>query len=307
MKEKIELLSDAEDIRIDKWLSNKFEGYSRTYIQKLINNNLVTVNEQIVKRDYKLKIGNKISIIIPEDTKLEITPEKINLNIIYEDNAILVINKPKGMVVHPAYGNYTGTLVNALMNYCGNDLSDINGVIRPGIVHRLDKDTSGVLVVAKNNKAHKELSEALKNHKVKKVYVALVNGVINENSGTIDLPIGRHPANRKKMAVNIGNGKEAVTSFKVIERFADATYMELMIKTGRTHQIRVHLSYIGHPVIGDKIYGGKNINRNYEIAGHALHAKVLGLIHPITGDYMEFEADIPEDFDKLLTSLRKGT
>ena len=307
MKEKIELLSDAEDIRIDKWLSNKFEGYSRTYIQKLINNNLVTVNEQIVKRDYKLKIGNKISIIIPEDIKLAITPEKINLNIIYEDNAILVINKPKGMVVHPAYGNYTGTLVNALMNYCGNDLSDINGVIRPGIVHRLDKDTSGVLVVAKNNKAHKELSEALKNHKVKKVYVALVNGVINENSGTIDLPIGRHPANRKKMAVNIGNGKEAVTSFKVIERFADATYMELMIKTGRTHQIRVHLSYIGHPVIGDKIYGGKNISRNYEIAGHALHAKVLGLIHPITGNYMEFEADIPEDFNKLLTSLRNGS
>lgn len=304
MKEQINLLSDVDNKRIDTWLAGKLTWLSRTYIQKLINNNLVLVNGSPVKTNYKLKIGNEVCVTIPEAQKLDIVPEDIELDIMYEDDSILIVNKPKGMVVHPAAGNYSGTLVNALMSYCGENLSDINGIIRPGIVHRLDKDTSGILVIAKNNEAHRELSRSLKTHSIKRVYVALVKGIIKENTGRINLPIGRHPVNRKKMSVNTKNGREAITYFRVLERFNRATYVELTLKTGRTHQIRVHMSYIGHPVIGDEVYGGKDKDYGYVIKGQALHAKLLGFNHPVTGEYMEFEAELPQDFKELLDKLR---
>jgi len=304
MSKLLSLLSDEDNKRIDAWLTGKLEGFSRTYIQKLINDNLVLVNGNPVKANYKLKAGYEVSIIIPEAKKPDILPEKIDLNVIYEDNSIIVINKPKGMVVHPAAGNYSGTLVNALMNYCGENLSDINGIIRPGIVHRLDKDTSGILIIAKNNEAHKKLSHALKARLVKRVYIALVKGIIKESNGKIDLPVGRHPVNRKKMTVNPKNGREAITYFRVLERFSNATYLELKLETGRTHQIRVHMSYIGHPVIGDGVYGGKDIAYGYGIKGQALHARLLGFNHPATEEYMEFEAEIPDDFKALLDKLR---
>ncbi|NSW89969.1 MAG: RluA family pseudouridine synthase [Firmicutes bacterium] len=304
MKEQINLLSDVDNKRIDTWLAGKLTWLSRTYIQKLINNNLVLVNGSPVKTNYKLKIGNEVCVTIPEAQKLDIVPEDIELDIMYEDDSILIVNKPKGMVVHPAAGNYSGTLVNALMSYCGENLSDINGIIRPGIVHRLDKDTSGILVIAKNNEAHRELSRSLKTHSIKRVYVALVKGIIKENTGRINLPIGRHPVNRKKMSVNTKNGREAITYFRVLERFNRATYVELTLETGRTHQIRVHMSYIGHPVIGDEVYGGKDKDYGYVIKGQALHAKLLGFNHPVTGEYMEFEAELPQDFKELLDKLR---
>jgi 23S rRNA pseudouridine1911/1915/1917 synthase len=294
------LLADKDNIRIDTWLSDKIEGFSRTYMQKLINSKLVLVNDNPVKANYKLKLGDEVSVTIPEKKELDIVPENIDLNIIYEDSFILIINKPKGMVVHPAAGNYSGTLVNALINYCGKNLSDIGGTIRPGIVHRLDKDTSGILVVAKNNEVHKTLTNSFKLHNVKRVYISLVKGVIKENTGKIVLPIGRHPVNRKKMAVDRKNGREAITHFNVLERFDKTTYVELRLETGRTHQIRVHMSYIGHPIVGDQVYGGQNKNCSYGIKGQALHAKSLGFNHPVTGEYMEFEAEPPDDFKALL-------
>ncbi|NLC67485.1 MAG: RluA family pseudouridine synthase, partial [Clostridiaceae bacterium] len=231
MKEQIILLSDANGNRIDSWLAKKLDGYSRTYIQKLIDDNLVLVDGRTVKSNYKLKAGNEVCITIPEPVKLDVIPENIELDIIYEDDSIIIINKPRGMVVHPAHGNYSGTLVNALLNHCGESLSDINGVIRPGIVHRLDKDTTGIMVVAKNNEVHKKLSHNLKSRNVKKIYVALVKGIIRESTGKINLPIGRHPTDRKKMSVNLEKGKDAISYFKVLERFSNATYVELMIKT----------------------------------------------------------------------------
>jgi 23S rRNA pseudouridine1911/1915/1917 synthase len=263
------LLADKDNIRIDTWLSDKIEGFSRTYMQKLINSKLVLVNDNPVKANYKLKLGDEVSVTIPEKKELDIVPENIDLNIIYEDSFILIINKPKGMVVHPAAGNYSGTLVNALINYCGKNLSDIGGTIRPGIVHRLDKDTSGILVVAKNNEVHKTLTNSFKLHNVKRVYISLVKGVIKENTGKIVLPIGRHPVNRKKMAVDRKNGRESITHFNVLERFDKTTYVELRLETGRTHQIRVHMSYIGHPIVGDQVYGGQNKNCSYGIKGQA--------------------------------------
>lgn len=295
-------LSDEDNIRIDLWLSKKLEEYSRSYIQKLLGEGRIEVNGKQVKANYKLKAGDKIVLSIPEPKKLEITPEEIKLDILYEDSSIIVVNKPKGMVVHPAAGNYSGTLVNALMSYAGDSLSDINGVIRPGIVHRIDKDTSGILIVAKNNAAHEKLSKMLKDHNIKRQYVAVVKGVIREESGKVDAPIGRHPVDRKKMAVNVKNGRRAVTHFRVLERFREETYVELTLETGRTHQIRVHMSYIGHPVIGDEVYGRKN--DRYGIKGQALHARVLGFNHPETGEYMEFTAEPPEYFNELLCRLR---
>jgi len=298
----IKLISEEDGIRIDAWLTSKLEKYSRSYIQKLIDDKLVTVNDKIVKSNYKLKQGDRVEVNVPEPVKLDVVPEKIDLDILYEDDDIIVVNKPKGMVVHPAAGNYSGTLVNALMEHCGGSLSDINGVIRPGIVHRIDKDTSGVLVVAKNNEAHDILSKKLKKHDIKRIYVAVTEGVIREDTGKIVAPIGRHPVERKKMAVNTKNGREAITHFKVLERFKDATYVQLELETGRTHQIRVHMSYIGYPIIGDSVYGRKK--NKYGIEGQALHAKVLGFEHPISGKYMEFEADIPDYFKKLLETLK---
>lgn len=301
--EEFKFISDENDIRLDAWISSKLETYSRTYIKKLIDDGAVTVNNAQKKSNYKLRISDKIVVKIPEPQKLDVTAEKICLDILYEDNDIVVVNKPKGMVVHPAAGNYSGTLVNALMEHCGDNLSDINGIIRPGIVHRIDKDTSGVLVVAKNNRAHENLSEKLKHHDINRVYNAVVNGVIRENTGKIDASIGRHTVERKKMSVNIKNGRRAVTYFKVIERFRNATYIEVKLETGRTHQIRVHMSYIGYPIIGDDVYG--NRKHKYDIDGQALHARILGFNHPVSGEYMEFEAQLPEYFKNLLEQLRQ--
>lgn len=302
--EEINIISDASDVRIDVLLSSKIENYSRTYFQKLIESGMVTVNGRIVKTNYKVKLDDNIKVEIPKPQKLDVKAENINIEILYEDEDILVVNKPKGMVVHPAAGNYSGTLVNALMAYCGDNLSDISGIIRPGIVHRIDKDTSGILMVAKNNFSHERLSALLKKHDIKRIYVALVYGIVKEDSGRIEAPIGRHPLERKKMAVNARNGRTAVTHFKVLERFKDCTYVELRLETGRTHQIRVHMSYIGHPLVGDAVYGSKK--QKYDITGQALHARMLGFVHPRKNEYMEFEAEIPEYFKNLLIELKKG-
>ncbi|AEV68726.1 RluA family pseudouridine synthase [Acetivibrio clariflavus] len=302
--EEIKLISEENGTRIDAWLSKMLDKYSRSYIQKLINDGLVLVNGTAVKSNYKVRMKDDITVQIPEPEVLDIVPEDIDVPILYEDEHIIVVDKPKGMVVHPAAGNYSGTLVNALMKHCGDNLSSINGVIRPGIVHRIDKDTSGVLVVAKSNEAHEKLSMMLKEHDINRVYIALVHGIIREEAGKIDAPIGRHPVDRKKMAVNTKNGRRAVTHFKVLERFKDATMLEVKLETGRTHQIRVHMSYIGYPIIGDTVYGRKK--DKYNIEGQALHAKLLGFVHPITNEYMEFESELPEYFVKLLEELRRN-
>ena len=300
--EEIRLTVDNTGERLDVWLAGKIEGYSRTYLQKLIREGYILVNNTNARPNYLVRAGDNISVTIPESSKLEVKPESLEFDIIYEDKDILVINKPKGMVVHPAAGNYSGTLVNALMKYCGENLSSINGVLRPGIVHRLDKDTSGLLLVAKNNVTHLKLSEKLKNHQIKRVYEALVEGVIKEDSGKIDAPIGRHPFHRKKMAVNTRSGRNAVTHFRVLERFKDSTYIELKLETGRTHQIRVHMAFIKHPVLGDTLYGsGKKRN---DLKGQVLHARKIGFEHPSTGEYMEFESPLPEYFIKLLKDFR---
>ena len=302
--DEIKLITDEKDVRIDAWISSKLEKYSRSYIQKLIEDRHVTVNGKQIKSNYKLNTGDIILLQVPEPEKLNVKAEKIDLNILFEDKDIIIINKPKNMVVHPAAGNYSGTLVNALMEYCGESLSDINGVIRPGIVHRIDKDTSGVLVIAKNNHAHEKLSALLKEHDIKRVYIALVEGIIREDTGKIDAPIGRHPVDRKKMAVNLKKGRRAVTHFKVLERFKGATYVEMQLETGRTHQLRVHMAYIDHPIIGDEVYGRKKQKYNTG-GGQALHAKILGFIHPSKNEYIEFEAEMPEYFCKILEKLRK--
>jgi 23S rRNA pseudouridine1911/1915/1917 synthase len=293
---------DTDDARIDTWISSNLEDYSRTYIQRLCQDGNVSVNGEKVKQNFKLKAGDNIVVNVPEPEMLNILAEDIPLDIVYEDEHIIVINKPKGMVVHPAVGNYTGTLVNALMKHCGDSLSDINGVIRPGIVHRIDKDTSGLLVVAKSNKAHEKLSEDLKTHDIKREYIALAEGIIYENNGRIDAPIGRHPVDRKKMSVNLKNGREAITHFTVRERFSTATYLELKLETGRTHQIRVHLSYIDHPIIGDAVYGRKK--QRFKTHGQVLHAFRLQFEHPISGEKMQFETDVPDYFQKLVEQLR---
>ncbi|MCX7746815.1 MAG: RluA family pseudouridine synthase [Clostridia bacterium] len=297
------LLSQDENVRIDAWLSEKLGQYSRTYVKKLIDDGQVEVNGKTIKSNYKIKLNDAVIVRIPPPQVLEVKAEKIDLDILYEDKDIIVINKPKGMVVHPAAGNYTGTLVNALMEHCKGQLSDINGIIRPGIVHRIDKDTSGVLVVAKNNRAHEILSDKLKVHDIKRVYVAIVEGIIREESGRVEAPIGRHPVDRKKMAVNIKNGRRAVTHFKVLERFKDKTLVELKLETGRTHQIRVHMSYIGYPVLGDEVYGRKS--NKFETRGQVLHAKILGFVHPVKDEYMEFESPLPHYFNLLLEEFRR--
>jgi len=300
--EKIKLVSDKGEVRIDAWLSSEIENYSRTYIQKLAEDGLITVNGKTVKSNYKLKQGDEVVVDIPDSVKLDVKAEKIDLEVVYEDQDLLVINKPKGMVVHPATGNYSGTLVNALMDYCGDNLSDINGVIRPGIVHRIDKDTTGLLVVAKNNTSHEKLSDMLKVHEIKRIYVALVDGEIREETGKIDAPIGRHPVDRKKMAVNTKSGRRSVTHFKVLERFKDLTLIEARLETGRTHQIRVHMSYIGYPVLGDELYGRRK--KAFDVDGQVLHAKILEFVHPRTGENMRFEVGLPEYFQEILDTLR---
>lgn len=294
---------DAEK-RLDVWLTAALKDFSRSYVEKLIQDGNAAVNGKKVKSGYKLKAGDNIEVDIPEPKPLEVKAEEIELDVIHEDEDIIVINKPRGMVVHPAAGNYTGTLVNALLRHCGGSLSDINGVIRPGIVHRIDKDTSGVLVIAKNNRSHKILSDMLKEHDINRIYIAVAEGIITADRGTVDAPIGRHPVDRKKMAVNLKNGRRAVTHFKVLERFADTTLLELRLETGRTHQIRVHMSYIGHPLVGDNVYGRKK--QKYDFEGQALHAGTLGFIHPGTGEYVEYKAKPPEEFERLIERLRNG-
>lgn len=288
--------------RVDVFLAELIDDFSRSYIQKGIEEGWVKVNGKTVKPNYKLKCGDVVEAQIPAPKALSLEPENIPLDIIYEDQDIIVINKPRGMVVYPAPGNYSGTLVNALL-YHAKDLSGINGVLRPGIVHRLDKDTSGAIVVAKNDQAHRTLADQFKGKKVKKTYLAIVWGNLPEDRATIEAPIGRHPVKRVEMAVDAKHGKEAITHFKVLERFGDFTFVEVNIETGRTHQIRVHMSYIGHPVVGDPLYSRKK--NPFNIKGQALHAFRLGLYHPRSGEFMTFEAPVPEDFNEILNILRR--
>ena len=287
--------------RIDKFLSDSLPDVSRSYIQKLIKDGQVTVNQKQVKSNYKLNAGDLLSMEEPELQEPDIEAEDIALDILYEDSDLLIINKPKGMVVHPSAGHYSGTLVNALMHYCKDDLSGINGVLRPGIVHRIDMDTTGSLVVCKNDFTHNHIAEQLKVHSITRIYHAVVHGVLKEEEGTINTPIGRHPIDRKKMSINHKNGKEAVTHYKVLKRFKNFTYIECRLETGRTHQIRVHLSSISHPLLGDAVYGPAK--SPYKLQGQTLHAKIIGIIHPRTGEYLEIEAPLPEYFTNLLDKL----
>ena len=296
------VVSEADsNQRLDKFLSTHFSSFSRTHIAKLIEEGSCLVNNKPAKASLKLKGGDEITIEIPEAKELEIAKEDIPLDVVYEDQDILIINKPQGMVVHPANGQYEHTLVNAILAHC-NDLSGINGVLRPGIVHRIDKDTSGLICVAKNDHAHIALAEQLKDHTMARTYTALVKGVIPENSGEINLPIGRDPHNRQKMAVTRTNSKEAVTYFKVLKRFKEHTLIECKLKTGRTHQIRVHLSYIGFPVEGDPLYAGRKFDSLYK-NGQLLVATSLKLIHPSSNKEMEFHIELPDYFKEVLNHL----
>ncbi len=292
------IYDELEETRIDKYLSQELD-LSRNSAQILIKNNNVLVNGKEIKANYNLKNGDKIEISIPDPVNTDIIPENIPLDIYYEDSDVIVINKPSGMVVHPAVGNTTGTLVNALMYHC-HDLSAINGVIRAGIVHRIDKDTSGLLVACKNDFAHQSLSEQFFNKTVKRKYYAICYGEINHNLGVINAPIGRDLQNRQSMAV-VDNGKKAITHFKVLERFKGFTLIELVLETGRTHQIRVHMKYIGHPLLGDPLYGPKNVVGDH---GQYLHAKILGFDHPRTSEFLEFDSPLPDYFEEKLKELR---
>jgi 23S rRNA pseudouridine1911/1915/1917 synthase len=299
MKKEI-VVENNENKRIDAYISIMDENYSRTTVQRLLEEDKIRVNGKKVKQSYKVQIGDKIEIEEEQVKESKIEAQEIPLEILYEDNDIIVVNKPKGMVVHPANGNPDGTLVNAVMAICKDSLSGIGGELRPGIVHRLDKNTSGAIIVAKNDKAHTNLSEQLKNHEIKKTYIALVRGVVKEEQATINMPIARSKQDRKKMAVD-PKGKNAVTHFKVLQRFENCTLLEINIETGRTHQIRVHLSYIGFPIIGDDVYSnGKN---KWNVEGQCLHAKSLDFKHPITGKMIHVEADLPKYFKDILNSL----
>lgn len=295
---------EEDNIRIDKYIATELTQFSRSFIQKLIGDGLVTADGKIVKSNYKVQSGNEIQIQVPEPVELDIEPENIPLDIIYEDQDIVVVNKPKGMVVHPAAGHYTGTLVNALMYHCKDQLSGINGVMRPGIVHRIDMDTTGVLVVCKNDYAHQFIAEQLKVHSITRKYNAIVYQPFKEGEGRVEGPIGRHPNDRKKMAINPKNGKPAATNYKVLENLGGKyAHIECSLETGRTHQIRVHMSSIHHPLLGDTVYGPSK--DPFKLTGQALHARVLGFIHPTTKEYVEFESPIPDYFEDLLKKLRR--
>jgi 23S rRNA pseudouridine1911/1915/1917 synthase len=291
---------NEEGIRLDVFISSKLEDKSRSYIQDVIEDGKVKVNDKQKKSNYKLKDADIVILEMPENKELKIEKENIEVDVLYEDSDVIVVNKPQGMVVHPAPGNFTGTLVNALLYHC-KDLSGINGVNRPGIVHRIDKDTSGILVVAKNDKAHQKLAEQLKEHTMTREYIALVEGIINIDAGTVDAPLARHPVDRIKISV-IKNGRNAVTHFQVLERFKTNTLVKCILETGRTHQIRVHMSHLGHPLVGDPVYGYKK--QKFKLEGQLLHAKKLGFIHPSSGKYMEFESEVPEYFTKVINVLR---
>ena len=295
----MEITPEMEGERIDKCISNYLESLSRSYIQK---DGKAYVNDAVVKANYKVKVDDKVQFEIPDCEEPDIPPQDIPLDILYEDKDILIVNKPKDMVVHPAPGHYEGTLVNAIMFHCKDELSGINGVLRPGIVHRIDKDTTGSIIICKNDEAHRKIAQQLKEHSITRKYRAIVYGRIMEEEGTVNAPIGRHPTDRKKMAINEKNGKPAVTHYKVLERFDKYTYIECQLETGRTHQIRVHMTSIGHPLLGDEVYG--NAKCPFKLEGQTLHAMTIGFIHPTTGEYVEYEAPLPEYFEHLLQILR---
>ena len=301
-KEVFEVDSSYEEERLDKYLSLIFPEQSRSFFQKLIKDGQIRVNEKTEKANYRLKTQDLIEVSIPEAVETPILPENIPLDILYEDDDLLIVNKPKGMVVHPSAGHYTGTLVNAIMYHCKDSLSGINGEIRPGIVHRIDMDTTGSLIVCKNDESHVFVAEQIKEHSVVRKYRGIVCGHVKEEEGTIHAPIGRHPIERKKMAINEKNGKDAITHYRVLEHFANYTYMEFQLETGRTHQIRVHMASIGHPLLGDTLYSsGKS---PYKLQGQTLHAMTIGFIHPRTKEYLEISAPLPEYFEKILRDLR---
>ena len=294
--------SEEEGQRIDKYLSIMIEGKSRSFVQGLIDEKKVKANSKVIKSNYKIKKGDFIEVEVPEPVELNVSAEEMNLDIVYEDEDVLVVNKEKGIVVHPAPGNYTGTLVNGILHHC-SDLSGINGVIRPGIVHRIDKDTSGILVIAKNDEAHNDLAAQFKEHSIKREYYALVEGKFSNVKGSVDKPISRDKKERIKMAIN-SDGKRAVTNYEVLEQYdKGVSLVKCTLETGRTHQIRVHMASIGHPLVGDLVYGYKR--QKFNIEGQALHAKTLGFIHPRTKEYMEFTSELPNYFKELLEKLRK--
>ena len=305
MVHEIQVLESQAGYRVDKFLSIEFADLSRSYIQKLMKDGQVTVNGKVVKANYKLNDQDVVRMNEPELKEPDIVAEDLPLDILYEDEDLLIVNKPKGMVVHPSAGHYTGTLVNALMFHCKEELSGINGVMRPGIVHRIDMDTTGSLLVCKNDMAHQNLAEQLKLHSIKRIYHAIVHGVIKEEEGTVDAPIGRHPTSRKKMSINYKNGKEAVTHYKVLKRYQNYTYIQCQLETGRTHQIRVHMASIHHPLLGDVVYGPAK--QPFSLQGQCLHAKTIGIQHPRTGEYMEVDAPLPDYFEDLLVKLEKMT
>lgn len=304
MSESLSFTVNSAGERLDKYLSSQMTDFTRNAVAKLIADGNVAVNGSIVNKNYKCRENDEISVTVPDAVPLEAEAEDIPLDIVYEDKDLLVVNKQKGMVVHPAAGNYTGTLVNALLYHCKDSLSGINGVIRPGIVHRIDKDTSGLLIVAKNDLSHIHLAQQIKEHSFSRAYQAVVYGNIKEDEGTVNLPIGRSPKDRKKMAVTDKNSKNAVTHFQVIKRYGDFTHIRCVLETGRTHQIRVHMAYLGHPLAGDGVYGPKKVIKS--LNGQCLHAGEIGFVHPTSGEYMEFKADLPDYFTDFLYKLENN-
>jgi len=300
--ETFEVDFENEGERLDKYISMLFPEQSRSFFQKIIKEGHVTVNDRAEKANCRLKVEDLVRVEIPDAVETQILPENIPLDVLYEDDDLLVVNKPKGMVVHPSAGHYSGTLVNAIMYHCKDSLSGINGEIRPGIVHRIDMDTTGSLIVCKNDEAHVAVAEQIKVHSVNRIYRGIVYGVVKNDEGVIHAPIGRHPVERKKMAINEKNGKDAITHYKVLERFDKYSYMEFKLETGRTHQIRVHMASIGHPLLGDTLYS--NGKSPYKLQGQTLHAMVIGFNHPRNGEYLEISAPLPEYFEKILRDVR---
>ena len=303
MRQCFRVLEDQEGMRIDSYVAEVCENLSRSYVQKLLKDGEILVNGKTVKSSVKVCVKDEIEVEIPEAVKPEIVAEDMELSILYEDQDVILVNKPKGMVVHPAPGHLSGTLVNGLMAHCQDQLSGINGSLRQGIVHRIDKDTTGLLIVCKNDVSHNVIAAQLKEHSITRKYLAIVHGVIKEEQGTIDAPIGRHPTERKKMSINEKNGRHAITHYRVLERFQKYTYIECQLETGRTHQIRVHMASIHHPLLGDMVYGPQKCP--YSLEGQTLHAAVFGFVHPRTGEYLELTAPLPEYFQTLLQKLRQ--
>ncbi|MDO4789015.1 MAG: RluA family pseudouridine synthase [Johnsonella sp.] len=295
----IAMVCDREGVRLDQYINSRGLGLTRSYIQKLIKDGNIKVNEKFEKSSYRVDIGDEILLALPDPEEIELMPEDIPLDIYYEDEDLILVNKPKDMVVHPAAGHYSQTLVNALLFHCKSSLSGINGKLRPGIVHRIDKDTTGLIIACKNDKAHEHIANQLREHSIKRLYRAIVCGVLKEDSGTIDRPLGRNPLDRKKIAI-CEDGKKSITHYRVLQRFKNHTYIECRLETGRTHQIRVHMASIGHPLLGDVIYGKKD---EFKLRGQTLHAMVLGFIHPKSGEYLEFSAKLPDYFEHLLHIL----